>query len=287
MHCTPLDAPFGARLHLESDAPLTQEERRALRGFFHDHGLLVVRGREISREQQIDLLASLGRIEPDAQGEPMEMEVTNQHELSTAPEGELVFHYDYAYDPTPTAVISMYGLVVEGDVTPTLFASSTTVLERLPKELVERLRRHEASHGCFLHRWNAPEERASEPEPLIPRGAPGWGPDHYWTHHPVVWQNPSGVETLFVCLQHTDRILGLSREESDAILQELYAALYDPSQVYTHEWQAHDLVIWDNITVQHARPDPRPGPRTLRRFHISQTDLTGDYVRVARELGIM
>jgi taurine dioxygenase len=287
MHCSPLDGSFGARLHLDLDRPLTEPDRSELRRCFAEHGLLLVREGEISPEKQIEILSTLGRIEPDESGAPMLMEVTNQHDRSTAPDGELVFHFDYAYDPTPIGAISMYGLVVGAGATPTLFASSSSVLSRLPPDLLERLRSHEAAHACFLRRFDSPDEASMEPDPLIPRGQEGWGPDHYWTHHPVIRPNAEGVDTLFICLQHTDRIVGMPREESDAILEGLFAALYDPSHVYRHEWQPHDLVIWDNLSVQHARPDPLDPPRTLRRFHVSDTDLTADYVRVARELGIM
>ena len=79
----------------------------------------------------------------------------------------------------------------------------------------------------------------------------------------------------------------MSRAESDSLLEELYTCLYDPQHVYVHGWEPGDLLIWDNLTVQHARPEPRPGARTLRRYHVSETDLTDDYVRKARELGIM
>lgn len=287
MRTLPLDAPFGAELRLESDGPLDGDARTALRRLFAEHGLLVVREGEIGPERQIELLEVLGRIEPDPSGHPMRMEVTNQHDRSTAPPGELVFHSDYAYDPTPIPAISMYGEVVAKGATPTLFASSATVLARLPAKLVEDLRGRLASHACFLFRPDAPSVRSREPEPIVPRGRPGWGPEHYWARHPVVLSNAWGVETLFVCLQHTDRIHGMSRDESDELLAELYAAIYAPEQIYAHAWQPHDLVMWDNLTVQHARPMPNHLPRTLRRYHVSETDLTGDYLRVGRERGFV
>ena len=287
MQAAPLEAPFGARLHLETDERLRDEERDALRRLLAEHGLLVVREGEISCERQIDLLSALGRIEPDAKGAPLRMEVTNQHEASTAPDGELVFHFDYAYDPAPIPAISMYGAVIAEGATPTLFASSTRVLSRLPSRLVARIRDAEAAHACFLQALAPPHPRSIEPEPLISRGESGWGPAHYWARHPVLWHNAAGIETLFVCLQHTDRILGLERVESDAILEELYALLYDPAEIYEHAWRPDDLVIWDNLTVQHARPVPNDRARTLRRFHVSETDLTEDYLRVARERGFM
>jgi len=287
MRVTPLDAPFGAQLHLESDGPLDPEEIGALRRAFAQHGLLIVRDGPIDDARQIELLGALGRIEPDETGAPMRMEVTNQHDETTAPDGELVFHFDYAYDPTPIPAISLYGALIEGDVTPTCFASSASVLDRLPAKTVDRLRDLTAVHACFLHRHDAPDVRSEEPDPLLSRGQPGWGPAHYWHHHPAIFENAFGVETLFVCLQHTDRFEGIPRPVSDGLLEEIYEALYAPSEIYEHRWQQGDLVLWDNLTIQHARPEPIDRPRTLRRYHVSETDLTADYIRVAREQGIM
>ncbi|MCR9092635.1 MAG: TauD/TfdA family dioxygenase [bacterium] len=287
MHVTPLDAPFGAQLHLETDDALGPEEVDVLRRAFAEHGFLLVREGPIDDARQIELLAALGRVEPDESGAPMRMEVTNQHDETTAPEGELVFHCDYAYDPAPIPVISLYGATIDGDVTPTCFASGASVLDRLAPETVERLRDLTAVHACFLYRHDAPDARSEEPDPLIPRGEPGWGPAHYWHHHAAILENAFGVETLFVCLQHTDRFEGLPRTVSDGLLEELFAALYAPDAIYEHRWQPHDLLIWDNLTIQHARPEPIDRPRTLRRYHVSETDLTADYVRVAREQGIM
>ena len=280
-----LDAPFGAELAIDAGADLRAEEGAALRGLFADHGLLVVRGREISREEQIAWVSALGRLEPDASGQPMEMEVTNQHDQSTAPPGELVFHYDYAYDPQPIPAISMYGLRVDGEVTPTCFANSARVLDALSADTLAALEGREAAHACFLSSPERPEERSREPEALIARGEAGWGPLHYWAHHPLLWSNTSGTPTLFACLQHTDRIVGLPRAESDALLAEVYHHLYAEEAVYEHGWLPGDLVIWDNLTVQHARPEPNDRPRTLRRFHVSETDLTLQYLEVGRKHG--
>jgi len=282
MNTSPLPAPFGALLELDGTG-----DGAELRGLLAEYGLLVVRGREITREQQIEIVSQLGRVEPAANGEPMMMLVTNQQDGSTAPEGELVFHYDYAYDPEPITAISMYGLEIDAGATPTRFASSSRVLSQLPPDLVARLEGREAAHACFLQRPDAPDERNVEPEPLLQRGAEGWGPEHWWAHHPAIWKSAAGTPTLFLCLQHTDRILGIPREESDALLREIYSQMYHPGAVYEHAWRPMDLVIWDNLTVQHARPEPNALPRTLRRFHVSECDLTEEYLRVGRAHGFL
>jgi taurine dioxygenase len=50
-------------------------------------------------------------------------------------------------------------------------------------------------------------------------------------------------------------------------LEELFAHLYDEGMLWKHEWRQGDLVMWDNIAMQHARPDvSSEGPvRTLRK----------------------
>jgi len=50
MYCSPLDAPFGARRHLDADRPVDEVGRAELRRLFAEHGLLLARGEEISRE---------------------------------------------------------------------------------------------------------------------------------------------------------------------------------------------------------------------------------------------
>jgi taurine dioxygenase len=65
----------------------------------------------------------------------------------------------------------------------------------------------------------------------------------------------------------TNEITGQSHADSEALLEELFAHLYRADLLYEHEWRKHDLVAWDNIAVQHARPNVTlEGPvRTLRK----------------------
>ena len=64
----------------------------------------------------------------------------------------------------------------------------------------------------------------------------------------------------------TDRILGLSDHDSEELLHELWRYMYDPANCFTHWYRPGDLVIWDNLNVQHGRPAGEPDvPRTLRR----------------------
>jgi taurine dioxygenase len=81
----------------------------------------------------------------------------------------------------------------------------------------------------------------------------------------------SGQELLSVNQMQTDRIIGLEATESEATLEALWALLYAPDNTYSHQWRVGDLVLWDNIAVQHGRPAPAPDvPRTMRRVTMAE-----------------
>jgi alpha-ketoglutarate-dependent taurine dioxygenase len=85
---------------------------------------------------------------------------------------------------------------------------------------------------------------------------------------PVGHRHPRTGETLlFVAQQMTQRIDDMEPAESEALLEELFNHLYRPENVVEHHWREHDLVLWDNIALQHARPNITiEGPaRTLRK----------------------
>jgi taurine dioxygenase len=88
------------------------------------------------------------------------------------------------------------------------------------------------------------------------------------TVKPVTWTHPRTQKPLlFVSQQMTAHIEGMAPDESEALLEELFAHLYRPEVVVDHEWRQGDLVVWDNLAVQHARGNVEiEGPeRTLRK----------------------
>jgi len=71
--------------------------------------------------------------------------------------------------------------------------------------------------------------------------------------HPVVRTHPeTGERALFVNPGFTSHINGLDRQESDHLLQYLYAHSVKPEYVVRYHWTAGDLAFWDNRATQHA-----------------------------------
>ena len=56
---------------------------------------------------------------------------------------------------------------------------------------------------------------------------------------------------LFVNEAHTGGMAGMPKAEGDALLADLYRHITQPEFVYRHQWQAGDLLMWDNCSVQH------------------------------------
>ena len=89
--------------------------------------------------------------------------------------------------------------------------------------------------------------------------------------HPLVWRHNSGRRSL-VLGATTDHVVGMDPDESRALLDGLLARATGAENVYRHEWQVGDMVIWDNRGVLHraCRYDA-DSPRDMHR-----TTLAGD-----------
>jgi alpha-ketoglutarate-dependent taurine dioxygenase len=88
--------------------------------------------------------------------------------------------------------------------------------------------------------------------------------------HPLAFPHPvNGKRTIFYSDFFYEQIVGLSAEEGRELCRELTGYITDPGVVYTHVWQPQDLVLWDNIKLQHARTDFD----TKYRRHLRRTQL--------------
>lgn len=60
-------------------------------------------------------------------------------------------------------------------------------------------------------------------------------------------------------------------DESRELLHSVYEHLYQPNHVLEHRWRNGDIVIWDNIALQHARSSLRNcGKRVLQRVIVGR-----------------
>lgn len=227
----------------------------SMRAAFEEHGLLVFRGRELAIEEQIAICASLGAIVEQAGSGRSWFNITNR---DGGYDGRLCFHADFSNTESLLTGASLYASALPDGPTATLFAHTGWALEALPETLRSRIRGARAIHSSM---------DADSATPDVPvRRDPALATDPR-AEHPVEFTHPgTGRSFLFVSDMQTERITGLSSQDSLAVLDELTRWVQQPRFVYRHQWQLHDLVVWDQIMMQHSREaETVRGERTLRR----------------------
>jgi taurine dioxygenase len=249
---------------LDPSTELDDEDIDALRAAFDERSLLLFRGLDIDDTYQ-QYLAKLviGHDGPTGDGKDVDAAdafmVSNRENDGGAPYGRLLFHSDMMWSDKPFHVLTLYGLEVEPPVVPTLFTSAAHAWDTLPADLRSKVQGKHAVHMTG-QRDRGKEQGGELLQPIRE--------NVQMTTQPVGLAHPrTGRTLLYVCQMMTDRIVELPPDESEALLDELFAHLYDEGVVWTHEWRQGDLVLWDNLAMQHARPDvDMDGPvRTLRK----------------------
>lgn len=89
--------------------------------------------------------------------------------------------------------------------------------------------------------------------------------------HPVVRTNTeTGERALYVNVAFTSHIKGLSKKESDWLLQHLYAQSSIPEYQCRFRWREDSIAFWDNRSCQHyAVGDYFPAMRAMERVTIT------------------
>jgi alpha-ketoglutarate-dependent taurine dioxygenase len=157
--------------------------------------------------------------------------------------------------PQKATVLSAVQVAERGGETE--FANSYAAYEAFSDEEKERF-------GALrvVHSLEASQSRVN-PDPS-PEQLARWRsrPTH---EHPLVWTHRSGRKSL-VLGASAHYVVGMDREEGQALLAELLDRATQPHLVYSHRWSVGDTVIWDNNGVLHrAAPYDPDSPREMLR----------------------
>jgi alpha-ketoglutarate-dependent taurine dioxygenase len=155
------------------------------------------------------------------------------------------WHTDVSFMPDPPLGSLLSGVVIPPSGGDTAFVDLQAAYESLAEPLRRLVDGLEAEHdgrsefaGFLRERagtWNGVPVRELAP-----------------VRHPVVRVHPeSGRPGLFVNPTFTTRIVGLSRLESDALLDLLHRHSTAPEHVFRHRWRTGDVVMWDNRATMH------------------------------------
>lgn len=262
MRVAPFQAPFGAEvLDLDlSDAGAVGAAAPDLRALLATHRLLRWRAPDLAPDQQIGLMRCFGPVLDESGTGAGWTLVSNVADGGRLGDGEYLFHFDLEFTAAPLEAISLYALEVPDRPTHTRFADGVRAAGRLDPATRSALEGRRARHVYPL--TDARGDRRYRLADLD-AGAPH-------AEHPLLWEHPvTGETVLTATAMQTDVVIGLAEAESEALLTQAWATLYETDNVVHHEWSVGDLLVWDNRALQHAR-GPVHGRRTLRRVPVGE-----------------
>jgi taurine dioxygenase len=178
--------------------------------------------------------------------------------------GEAVWHTDMSYVDVPPNASMLYALEIPPSGGNTWLLSMQAAWAALPEPLKARLRGRRIKHdgtynsGGYLRKGVTPTDD--------PHKAPG-----AW--HPAVCIHPeTGVPALYLGRRRNSYVEGLTAQESDALLDAVWAAATRPEFAYEHKWRVGDLLLWDNRSTMHRRdPFDASTRRVMHRTQIKGT----------------
>jgi alpha-ketoglutarate-dependent taurine dioxygenase len=259
MESTPLSPHLGTEVTGFTEDRLDDPDACAeLQALFDRYGVLVFRDLDLTHAGQLQLAEVLIQKELGP-GTPREDRwyISNRRERSAAPFGRLQFHADMMWAEQPCELISLYAVEVEPPTSPTTFVSTTRAWSAMDDDLRARIDGRHAQH-------TAGEVRRGDMTDVILTEVVN--PPS--TVKPLELRHPrTGQSLLYACEQMTKAIVDVPEDESEPLLEELFAVLYADDVQFHHHWRTRDLVVWDNLAVQHGRPNvTEQGPaRTLRK----------------------
>jgi taurine dioxygenase len=243
-------SPFGVEVDYDLTRPLDDERQASLRDLLYGEKLLVFRDQQLTEADQLRVVGHFGKI---LSPEEDNREISVDGDLGNGP---LAYHSDLMFIEEPYRILSLCALDIDDDSgTSTRFANGVRAAARLPAALRAEVDALTATSAMPLHQSHRD----------LPYEAPAFLPQKC---QPVIIAHPVTAEPiLFVTELQTARIEGLPRADSDALLDRLFAALYDPVEVYDHVWRPGDFLLWDNFALQHGRTDQAATKRRrLRRI---------------------
>ena len=248
-----------------------------LRNLFDRHQLLLFRNQGIDPEDQVRVLAIFGLVCAEHAGGAKHSYVSNVRPDGLLGTRALPFHCDFSFTRFQPQVLSLYGADIQGEPEPTMYVNCARVSERLPEALRLKL---EGMTTMQVYDYTGNTEENSCHGRVRLLELPEMPP--YATHpkatFPVIRRHPrTGLPVLVVSQFHTSHIEGLGSDESEALVQDLFRRLYSPENTYAHHWKQGDLVIWDNIAVQHGRAEfqgaAKAAHRTLCRVAVGEKSI--------------
>jgi taurine dioxygenase len=282
---TPLNDALGAEVHgVDIAKPLDAQTLAHLTQAWEKHLVLRFRGLgKVSPEELIEFSRYFGTLDkrPIATGDRSpyldmdypELLIISNVIVDGKPIGglgnyEADWHADMTYVEKPPKGSCLYAVEIPPSGGDTYFANMYLAYETLDAQTQQQIESLTCIHDAS--RNSAGELRKGFVDNDDPRKTVG-------PSHPLVRIHPTtGRKCLLLGRRRSAYINGLPLEESEALLDKLWAHATQPRFTWGQQWQLGDMIMWDNRCTMHYREAFDPATRRIMfRTQISGEAVTG------------
>jgi len=233
------------------------------------HNALLFRGQNLDNDQFLDFARRFGELEQapvmengrtPVPGYPEIYVVSNVKgddgkPIGSLGSGEAVWHTDMSYLDNPPDASMLYARELPPAGGDTWLAGMCAAYEALDDDLREAIAGKRIKHDGTFN--SGGYVRAGVEVKEDPRESPG-------AFHPIVCAHPrTGRPALYLGRRRLAYVEGLSLEQSEALLDRLWAHVARPEFSFAHQWRVGDILMWDNRATLHRRD---PFDATARRI---------------------
>ncbi len=160
-------------------------------------------------------------------------------------DGEVVWHSDFSFKDKPTAARMLLAVEIPPAGGHTYFTNCYAAYDTMSDDMKRRIAGKTIKQADIID--TAMKLRPGASLDMDIRNVPG-------PSHPIISTHPeTGRNMIFLGRRHGAYVNGMSLEDSEALLNELWAHTTQQRFVYEHEWQQGDVVVWDNRATLHKR----------------------------------
>ena len=180
------------------------------------------------------------------------------------------WHSDWSFQKEPPSATLLHSKIIPPVGGDTLFANTMLAYEGLSEQLKEEIDGLKVIHTAALPYADDGFYALEDEKDRSMKIRPSKEAKKTFSH-PLVRTHPvSKQKGLFINPVYSMCIEGLEKEESDKLLNKLYAHMIQEKYIYRHSWKKNMLVIWDNRAVMHQATGGYDGyDRLLHRITIA------------------
>ena len=249
---TKLTAHTGAEVRgIDLTSGVDAETRARLNRAFAGNGVLVLRGQRLTPAEMLETVRLFGEVFPQHNTRFALPECPEIHYISNQdrfPDGRRYipgegWHTDHSNDTRPPKATVLHAVTLPSRGGDTEFANMAAAYEGLPEATRARLEGLQAIH-VYQSSHSARQLMA------LPNAALERVPNAVL--HPIARTHPeTGRHSIYVNPIRVEGILGLDHKEALPLLDHLLEHATASRFVYRHQWEAGDLVMWDNRCMLH------------------------------------